>query len=96
MGASGCGKSTSVGILERFYDPLSGSVEVDGHDVKGFNLKWLRSQLGLVSQEPVLFSRSIKDNIVYGLDRKATDEEVVDAATKANIHGFVSTLPQVC
>lgn len=96
VGASGCGKSTSVGLLERFYDPLEGTVKIDNHDIKDFNIKWLRSQLGLVSQEPVLFARSIKDNIKYGMDEGIADELVQAAAEKANIHGFISNLPKVC
>ncbi|XP_057304790.1 ATP-dependent translocase ABCB1-like isoform X3 [Hydractinia symbiolongicarpus] len=94
VGASGCGKSTSVGLLERFYDPFEGTVKIDNHDIKDFNVKWLRSQLGLVSQEPVLFARSIKDNIKYGLDEEIADELVQAAAEKANIHGFISNLPK--
>ena len=95
VGASGCGKSTTVGLLERFYDPLSGRVEIDSRDIKIFNIKQLRSQLGMVSQEPVLFARSIKENIAYGLDREASDEEIEAVAVSANIHSFISTLPQV-
>ena len=98
VGASGCGKSTSVGLLERFYDPLSGTVTLDSHDIRTLNLKWLRSQIGLVQQEPVLFGRSIKDNIMYGVPREieVSEEEVVHAAKSANIHGFINNLPMVC
>ena len=96
VGASGCGKSTTVGLLERFYDPLSGSVQIDKRDIKAFNLKWLRSKLGMVSQEPVLFARSIKDNICYGLDKEVEESELMGVAKNANIYGFVSTLPKVC
>lgn len=96
VGASGCGKSTSIGLLERFYNPLAGKISIDGKDIKSLNLKWLRSQFGLVSQEPVLFARTIRENIIYGLDREVTDEELVKVATNANIHGFVSSLPKVC
>ncbi|XP_065655130.1 ATP-dependent translocase ABCB1 isoform X3 [Hydra vulgaris] len=94
VGSSGCGKSTSVGLIERFYDPVFGKVMVDGYDIKDFNLKWLRSCLGLVSQEPVLFARTIKENIVYGLDKEISMDDVVLAAKKANIHGFISNLPK--
>lgn len=96
VGASGCGKSTSIGLLERFYNPLEGNILIDGHEIKSFNLKWLRSQLGLVSQEPVLFARTIRDNITYGLDRVVSDEEIEKVASNANIHSFVSSLPMVC
>merc|ERR1719424_9523 len=65
-GASGSGKSTIIQLIERFYDPLSGSISIDGVDIKTMNVKWLRSQLGLVSQEPVLFRGSVADNIRYG------------------------------
>ena len=95
VGSSGCGKSTSIGLLERFYNPLDGSITIDNNEIKTFNIKWLRSQLGLVSQEPVLFARSIKDNIAYGLEREVTDDEIESVSKRANIHSFVSTLPQV-
>ena len=97
VGASGCGKSTSVGLLERFYDPLSGTIKLDGHDIRTLNLKWFRSQIGLVQQEPVLFGRSIKDNILYGVPEGVdiSEEEVINAAKSANIHGFINNLPMV-
>ena len=95
MGSSGCGKSTSIGLLERFYNPLDGAITVDQNEIDAFNIKWWRSQLGLVSQEPILFARSIKDNITYGLDRPVNDNEIESAAKKANIHSFVSSLPKV-
>ena len=97
VGASGCGKSTSVGLLERFYDPLSGTIKLDGHDIRTLNLKWFRSQIGLVQQEPVLFGRSIKDNILYGVPEgfDISEEEVINAAKSANIHGFINNLPMV-
>ena len=95
VGSSGCGKSTCIGLLERFYDPLSGVIKIDGVDIKKFNLKSLRSCLGLVSQEPVLFARSIKENITYGLEKEVNMEDIELAAKKANIHGFVSDLPKV-
>jgi len=93
VGSSGCGKSTSIGLLERFYNPKEGRISIDGHEVKSFNLKWLRQQLGLVSQEPVLFARSIRDNIVYGLDRQVSDEEITKVCQNANVHSFVHSLP---
>ena len=69
---------------------------IDGNDVKALNLKWLRSQIGIVSQEPVLFDLSIRDNIAYGdTTRNVSDKEVEEAARSANIHQFISSLPQV-
>ncbi|PIO38047.1 hypothetical protein AB205_0072970, partial [Aquarana catesbeiana] len=94
VGSSGCGKSTSVQLLERFYDPVDGKVLADGIDTKTLNLKWLRSQMGIVSQEPMLFDCSIAENIQYGaLDREVTYEEIVEAAKAANIHTFIENLP---
>ncbi|KAM4030758.1 ATP-dependent translocase ABCB1-like isoform 2-T3 [Anomaloglossus baeobatrachus] len=94
VGSSGCGKSTSIQLLERFYDPVTGTVFADGKDTKKLNLKWLRSQMGIVSQEPMLFDCSIEENIQYGvLDRQVTHEEIVEAAKAANIHTFIDNLP---
>ena len=96
VGPSGCGKSTVVSLVERFYDIAAGSVEIDQHDVRDLNIRWLRSQIGIVSQEPVLFDRSISDNIRYGANfREVGDEEVIEAAKAANIHSFIQTLPEV-
>ena len=96
VGPSGSGKSTIVSLLDRFYNSTSGSLKLDGTDIKEFNIKWLRTQMGLVSQEPVLFDATIAENIRYGaLFREVTDEEVVQAAKAANIHKFVETLPKV-
>ena len=96
VGPSGCGKSTVVSLIERFYDPLSGSLTLDGTDLKDLNIRWLRSQVGIVSQEPVLFDTSIAENIRYGANfREVSDEEVVEAAKAANIHTFIDSLPQV-
>ena len=96
VGPSGCGKSTIVSLLERFYDPESGSLTLDGSDLRDLNIRWLRSQVGLVSQEPVLFDTSIADNIRYGANfREVSDDEVVEAAKAANIHSFIESLPQV-
>ena len=101
VGASGSGKSTSVSLIERFYDPLSGSVKVDGHDLKDLNVKWLRSQIGLVGQEPVLFHDSVRANVEHGLigteKEHWTDEQklelVVKACKTANADSFIQTLP---
>ena len=101
VGASGSGKSTIISLVERFYDPLSGVVRLDGIDIKELNVKWLRSQIGLVSQEPVLFATSIRNNVAHGLVgtpwEYASEEEkfalIREACVKANADGFVSKLP---
>ncbi|RWW01757.1 hypothetical protein GW17_00035185 [Ensete ventricosum] len=93
VGGSGSGKSTVVALLERFYDPLGGGILLDGVDIRKLQLKWLRSRMGLVSQEPALFATSIKENILFGKE-DATMDEVVAAAKAANAHSFISQLPQ--
>ena len=96
VGPSGCGKSTVVSLLDRFYEPKSGCLKVDQQDIRDLNIRWLRQNIGLVSQEPVLFDTSIADNIRYGANfREVSDEEVIAAATAANIHSFIETLPKV-
>uniref|UniRef100_A0A5F8HDW4 Multidrug resistance protein 1 n=1 Tax=Monodelphis domestica TaxID=13616 RepID=A0A5F8HDW4_MONDO len=95
VGSSGCGKSTVVQLLERFYDPLGGKVGFDGKNVKELNVQWLRSQLGIVSQEPILFDCSIAENIAYGNNSQVVSQkEIVNAAKAANIHAFIESLPQ--
>uniref|UniRef100_A0A8C3L6M8 ATP-binding cassette sub-family B member 5 n=1 Tax=Chrysolophus pictus TaxID=9089 RepID=A0A8C3L6M8_CHRPC len=95
VGSSGCGKSTSIQLLERFYDPVEGQVLADGFDTKSLHLQWLRSRLGLVSQEPILFDCSIAENIQYGdNDRLVSQEEIEEAAKAANIHAFIDKLPE--
>ncbi|XP_041116243.1 bile salt export pump-like [Polyodon spathula] len=94
VGSSGCGKSTSVQLLERFYDPDEGKVLIDGHDSKNINVRFLRSKIGIVSQEPVLFDCSIADNIKYGDNTSDLGlEDVIAAAKKAQLHDFVMSLP---
>ncbi|XP_038611446.1 ATP-dependent translocase ABCB1 isoform X2 [Tachyglossus aculeatus] len=94
VGSSGCGKSTVVQLLERFYDPLAGSLLLDGQDARQLNVQWLRGQIGIVSQEPMLFDCSIAENIAYGdLERAVSRDEIVRAAQAANIHPFIETLP---
>ena len=96
VGSSGSGKSTVVSLIERFYDPVAGCLTLDGSDFKVLNIRWLRSQIGLVSQEPVLFDATVADNIRYGANfREVSDEEVIAAAKAANIHNFIESLPQV-
>ncbi|XP_072620259.1 phosphatidylcholine translocator ABCB4 isoform X6 [Vulpes vulpes] len=94
VGSSGCGKSTVVQLLERFYDPVAGTVLLDGQEAKKLNIQWLRAHLGIVSQEPVLFDCSIAENIAYGDNSRAvSQDEIVNAAKAANIHPFIETLP---
>ncbi|PUZ74442.1 hypothetical protein GQ55_1G065900 [Panicum hallii var. hallii] len=93
VGSSGSGKSTAIALVERFYDPSEGQVSLDGVDIRRLRLKWLRAQMGLVSQEPALFATSIRENILFGKE-DATEEEVVAAAKAANAHNFISQLPQ--
>jgi ATP-binding cassette subfamily B multidrug efflux pump len=92
VGPTGAGKSTIVRLLSRFYEPQSGTTTVDGYDVKNVTLKSLRNQMGVVLQEPFLFSGSIMENIRYGkLD--ATDEEVQNIAKLVGVHGFITSFP---
>jgi len=101
VGASGSGKSTIVGLIERFYDPVGGCVYIDGHDIKGLNLRWLRQQIALVSQEPVLFATTIYGNIKHGLigttheqkSEEAIRELVEHAARMANVSKTNGTTP---
>jgi ABC-type multidrug transport system fused ATPase/permease subunit len=94
VGSSGCGKSTCVQLIQRFYDPVEGQIEVDGHDIRTLNLNWLRSHIGVVGQEPVLFGASIAENIRFG-NQEASKEDVIQAAKDANAHDFIVKLPQV-
>ncbi|CAH9146833.1 unnamed protein product [Cuscuta epithymum] len=94
VGESGSGKSTVISLIERFYDPDSGDILLDGVSVKNLKLSWLRQQMGLVSQEPILFNESIRDNISYGKHGEASEEEIIEAAKSANAHNFISSLPQ--
>jgi ABC-type multidrug transport system fused ATPase/permease subunit len=92
VGESGSGKSTVAALLSRFYDPLDGEVKLDGVPIQTLDPRWLRQQIGLVSQEPVLFTKSIRDNIRYA-DPAASDEKVHDAARRADALGFIEELP---
>uniref|UniRef100_M8BM51 ABC transporter B family member 4 n=1 Tax=Aegilops tauschii TaxID=37682 RepID=M8BM51_AEGTA len=94
VGESGSGKSTIIALLERFYDPDSGRILVDGVQIKSLRISWLRDQMGLVGQEPVLFNDTIRANITYGKHGEATEEQVTVAAKAANAHEFISSLPQ--
>lgn len=94
VGQSGSGKSTVISLIERFYDPESGEVLIDGIDLKKLQLRWIRSKIGLVSQEPILFATTIRENIVYGKE-DASDEEIRTAVKLASATRFVDKLPQV-
>ncbi|KAF7037322.1 hypothetical protein CFC21_047726 [Triticum aestivum] len=94
VGESGSGKSTVIALLERFYDPDSGTISLDGTELRKLTLSWLRDQMGLVSQEPVLFNDTIRANIAYGKRGEATEEEIITVAKAANAHEFISGLPQ--
>ncbi|VFR00063.1 unnamed protein product [Cuscuta campestris] len=93
VGPSGCGKSSVIALAQRFYDPTSGNVLVDGKDIRKYNLKSLRRRISLVPQEPCLFATTIYENIAYGCD-SATESEVIEAATSANAHSFISALTE--
>ncbi|KAK9684162.1 hypothetical protein RND81_10G190600 [Saponaria officinalis] len=92
VGVSGSGKSTIISLIQRFYDPVAGQIFLDGRDLKQFNLRWLRSHLGLVQQEPVIFSTTIRENIIYAR-HNASEAEMKEAARIANAHHFISSLP---
>lgn len=96
VGPSGCGKSTTVRLIERFYDVSDGSLLLDGVDVREYNVRWLRSQIGYVGQMPTLFMLSVRDNIAMGaadMD-KVEDDDIINAAKMANAHDFIMQLPQ--
>nr|XP_054767522.1 ATP-dependent translocase ABCB1-like [Lytechinus pictus] len=93
VGSSGCGKSTCIQLIQRFYDVADGSVKIDGIDIRDLNVSWLRDHIGVVSQEPVLFATTIEENIRYGrLD--VTHDQIEMAAKEANAHDFISKLPE--
>ncbi|KAL7798444.1 P-loop containing nucleoside triphosphate hydrolase protein [Trichoderma ceciliae] len=102
VGASGSGKSTIIGLIERFYNPVGGTIYLDGHDISTLNLRWLRRQISLVSQEPTLFGTTIFENIRYGLvgtefadeSEEKQRELVIAAAKKSNAHDFISALTE--
>jgi ABC-type multidrug transport system fused ATPase/permease subunit len=93
VGPSGSGKSTMAALLTRLYDPSEGAIFLDGRDLRTLSPDWLRRQIGVVSQEPLLFSCSIEENIRYG-KQDATPEEIQAAARAANAHEFVSRFPE--
>jgi ATP-binding cassette subfamily B (MDR/TAP) protein 1 len=91
VGPSGQGKSTVFQLIEQFYRPSAGIIEYQGVDMKELNIHWIRNEIALVSQEPVLFDSSIAENIRFGTS--ATDDEIEEAARKANAHDFISAFP---
>lgn len=94
VGASGCGKSTTIALMERFYDPLSGGVFVDGKEISRLNINEYRSFLALVSQEPTLYQGSVRENVLLGADREDVPEEaIIQACKDANIYDFIISLP---
>ena len=94
VGHSGCGKSTFLQLLQRFYEPVSGNIIIDNANISNISVKSFRSNVGIVSQEPVLFNRTIAENIAYGdQTRTISIEEIIQAARKANIHNFIHSLP---
>jgi len=84
-----------ISLLQRFYDPDSGHITLDGKEIKSMQVKWLRQQMGLVSQEPVLFNDTIRANIAYGKGGDAIEAEIIAAAELANAHNFTSSLQEV-
>ncbi|KAK9475861.1 P-loop containing nucleoside triphosphate hydrolase protein [Lipomyces japonicus] len=94
VGASGCGKSTTIGLIEQFYRTNGGEILLDGQDITQFNINAYRSEIALVSQEPTLYAGSIRENIMLGFpDGIVTDEEMIMVAKQANIHDFITSLP---
>ncbi len=93
VGTSGAGKTTLVNLLPRFYDPTAGGIRIDGHDIRDFSLASLRAQIGIVTQETVLFNESVANNIRYGR-RDASVKEVEEASRAALAHDFIQQLPQ--
>ncbi|KAK4733129.1 hypothetical protein R3W88_007390 [Solanum pinnatisectum] len=93
VGESGSGKSTVISLIERFYDPDQGYIYLDGVELRKLNLRWLRQQMGLVGQEPILFNETISSNIAYGRQGEVTEEEIISVAKASNAHNFISSLP---
>ncbi|KAL0377486.1 UNVERIFIED_CONTAM: ABC transporter B family member 15 [Sesamum radiatum] len=92
VGQSGSGKSTIIGLIERFYDPLRGVVKIDGRDIKSYHLRSLRKHIALVSQEPTLFAGTIRQNITYGASEDIGEAEIIEASKAANAHDFIAGL----
>jgi ATP-binding cassette subfamily B protein len=93
LGSTGSGKTSLVNLLPRFYDPTKGTITLDGVDITRYPRIYLRSQIGIVEQEPFLFSRSIKENITYGVHREITEEEIIQTAKFAAVHDVIEEFP---
>jgi ATP-binding cassette subfamily B (MDR/TAP) protein 1 len=93
VGPSGCGKSTLIALLERFFDPISGQIFVDGQDISKLDVNSYRSLISLVGQEPTLYSGTIRENLVLGSVGSVSEEEIVQACKDANIHEVITSLP---
>jgi len=96
VGSSGCGKSTSIALMERFYNPLAGTIYVDGQDISTLNVNDYRSHIALVSQEPVLYMGTIRENILLGSASSAiepNEEDIIRACKESNIYEFIMSLP---
>lgn len=95
VGASGCGKSTMISLLERFYDPTTGTISEDGQDIKTKDRRLFRRDIALVQQEPVLYQGSIRETICMGIENGTpSDEAIIEACRQANIYDFISSLPE--
>lgn len=95
VGPSGSGKSTCISLLERFYDPNNGTIRIDGREIHEYDHKFLHRQIALVGQEPILFNRTIRENILYGMKNADIDNDstmIIDAAREANAHEFIENL----
>jgi ATP-binding cassette subfamily B protein len=93
LGSTGSGKTTLANLLPRFYEYTEGKIQLDGVELKRYPRKFLRSQIGIVEQEPFLFSRTIRENITYGIDREVPQEEVEEAAKAAAVHDSIMAFP---
>lgn len=94
VGPSGGGKSSILSLIQHLYEPSSGSVQLDGVDVHELSPSWLSKNVAVVSQEPTLFARSIKENIIYGIEDAPSIDEIHEAARLANAHDFILAMPQ--
>lgn len=94
VGSSGAGKSTIVSLLQRFYDSNQGTISIDGHDLKSLDLVWLRQHIGYVQQEPQLFGLTIRENMLYGVDRDVSQDELEAASKDAYAHEFIDQMPE--
>lgn len=89
-GESGCGKSSIIALIQRWYQPLEGTVRFSGVDIRTLDPKWYKEHVAIVQQEPCLFDGSIRENICYGLQREVTDDEIYEVCQQANAHGFIT------